>query len=258
MPKFAANLSMQFTDVPFLDRFKAAADAGFTAVEYLFPYEYPAELLAEKLTENGLTQVLFNTAPGNITAGEWGRSALPGRAAEAHADIDNALKYACVLGCPSVHIMAGVVPEGANIEEYQQTFIENIRYAADKFAPFGINIMLEALSPKVKPGYLMASQYQTLALLKRIDKPNAFIQLDFFHAQIVDGNLTQIIHDLAEHVGHIQIASVPARHEPDEGEVNYDYIFEALDRINYSGWIGCEYNPRGKTTAGLGWLNKWQ
>lgn len=258
MPKFAANLSMQFTDVPFLDRFKAAADAGFTAVEYLFPYAYPAELLAEKLTEYGLEQVLFNTAPGNTAAGEWGRCALPGRTAEAQEDIDKALEYARILNCPSVHVMAGVVPEGADLAACQRTFIENIRYAADQFAPYGINIMLEALSPKVKPGYLMASQYQTLALLKQIDKPNVFIQLDFFHAQIVDGNLTQIIHDLDGYIGHIQVASVPARHEPDEGEINYDYIFEVLDQVNYAGWIGCEYNPRGQTLAGLEWLRKWQ
>lgn len=202
--------------------------------------------------------MLFNTAAGNTAAGEWGRSALPGRTAEAREDIDNALEYARVLDCSSVHIMAGVVPEGADREAYQQAFIENIRYAADKFAPHGINIMLEALSPKIKPGYLMASQYQTLALLKQIDKPNVFIQLDFFHAQIVDGNLTQIIHDLAGHVGHIQVASVPERHEPDEGEINYDYIFAELDRVKYSGWIGCEYQPRRKTTDGLEWLRKWQ
>lgn len=258
MPKFAANLSMQFTDVPFLERFKAAASAGFTAVEFLFPYEYPAELLAEKLRENGLRQVLFNTAPGNIAAGEWGRSALPGRRAEARQDIDTALDYARALGCPSVHIMAGVVPPGADRHEYEQTFISNLRYAADSFAPYGINIMLEALSPKIKPNYLMASQYQTLALLKQIDKPNVFIQLDFYHAQIVDGNLTQLIHDLGDHVGHIQIASVPDRHEPDEGEINYPYLFETLDRVNYSGWIGCEYHPRGETAQGLGWLKKWQ
>ncbi|MBE5215437.1 hydroxypyruvate isomerase family protein [Pectobacterium quasiaquaticum] len=257
MPKFAANLSMLFTDVPFLDRFKAAADAGFTSVEYLFPYDYPAPLLAEKLRENGLKQVLFNTAPGNIAAGEWGVSALPDRIEDARRDIDNALEYALALNCPSVLVMGGVVPPGEDRAAYQQTFIDNLRYAADKFAPHGINIMIEALSAKVKPNYLFASQYQALELANLIDRPNVYIQLDFFHAQIVDGNLTQIIHDLADRIGHIQIASVPARHEPDEGEINYPFIFAELDRVNYSGWVGCEYNPRGKTEDGLGWAKPW-
>ncbi|MFE8146929.1 hydroxypyruvate isomerase family protein [Brenneria goodwinii] len=257
MPKFAANLSMLFTDLPFLDRFKAAADAGFDAVEYLFPYEYPAPLLAEKLRENGLKQVLFNTAPGNIAAGEWGVAALPDRIDDARRDIDSALEYALALNCPSLLVMAGVVPVGADRDIYQQTFIDNLRYAADKFAQHGINIMIEALSAKVKQNYLFSSQYQALELLNLIDRPNVYIQLDFFHAQIVDGNLTQIIHDLDGRVGHIQIASVPARHEPDEGEINYPFLFEELDRVNYSGWIGCEYNPRGQTAAGLGWVKPW-
>ncbi|MBJ7222115.1 MULTISPECIES: 2-oxo-tetronate isomerase [unclassified Brenneria] len=257
MPKFAANLSMLFTEVPFLDRFKAAADAGFEAVEYLFPYEYPASLLAEKLRENGLTQVLFNTAPGNIAAGEWGVAALPDRIDDARRDIDAALDYALALNCPSVLVMAGVVPVGADRAAYQQTFIDNLRYAADKFAPHGINIMIEALSAKVKPHYLFSSQYQALELANLIDRPNVYIQLDFFHAQIVDGNLTQIIHDLQGRVGHIQVASVPSRNEPDDEEINYPFLFATLDDVNYSGWIGCEYNPRGKTEAGLSWVKPW-
>ncbi|MEC5319533.1 2-oxo-tetronate isomerase [Brenneria populi subsp. brevivirga] len=257
MPKFAANLSMLFTDLPFIDRFNAAAEAGFAAVEYLFPYEYPAALLAEKLRENGLKQVLFNTAPGNTAAGEWGVAALPGRQDEARRDIDAALEYALALACPSVHVMAGVVPDGADRDRYRQTFIENLRYAADKFAPHGVNIMIEALSAKVKANYLFASQYQALELVNRIERPNVYIQLDFFHAQIVDGGLTQIIHHLGDRIGHIQIASVPARHEPDEGEINYPFLFDELDRVNYGGWIGCEYNPRGDTVAGLGWAKPW-
>lgn len=257
MPKFAANISMMFTEVPFLDRFKAAADAGFKAVEYLFPYDYPAQLLADKLKENGLQQVLFNTCPGNTDAGEWGLNALPGREAEARANIDSALEYALALQCPSVHIMAGVVPTGNNRALYQQTFIDNMRYAADKFAPHGINVLIEALSPPVKPNYLFSSQHQALELIELINKPNAFIQLDTFHAQIVDGNLTRLIENLNGRYRHIQIASVPDRHEPDEGEINYPYLFSVLDKLGYSGWIGCEYKPRAKTEDGLAWVKPY-
>lgn len=257
MPKFAANLSMMFTDRPFLERFKAAAYAGFKAVEYLFPYEFPADELARQLKENGLKQVLFNTAPGDTGAGEWGLNAIPGRETEARANLDSALEYALALECPSVHVMAGVVPEGASRAKYQQTFIDNVRYAADKFAPHGINILIEALSPVVKPNYLFSSQFQSAELIDLIDRPNVFIQLDTFHAQIVDGNLTRLIEQLNGRFAHVQIASLPDRHEPDEGEINYEYIFSVFDRLGYQGWIGCEYNPRGKTEDGLAWLKPY-
>lgn len=258
MPKFAANLSMMFTEVPFLDRFEAAAKAGFEYVEYLFPYEYPAEELKAKLDQYGLKQVLFNTAPGNVAAGEWGVSAIPGREAESHRDIDQALEYAIALGCPNVHVMAGVVPEGADRQKYQETFIQNVRYAADKFKPYGIKVLLEALSPQVKPNYLMASQYQTLEIVEKVQRENVFVQLDYFHAQNVDGNLTRLTEKLGNKFAHIQIASVPDRHEPDEGEINYTHIFNKLDEIGYDGWVGCEYNPRGKTEDGLGWFTAYK
>ncbi|SQI43365.1 Hydroxypyruvate isomerase [Leminorella richardii] len=257
MPKFAANLSMMFNEVPFLERFEAAAKAGFKAVEFLFPYEYPAELLAEKLKQNGLKQVLFNTAPGDVAAGEWGLTALPGREREAREDIDRALEYAIALGCPNVHVMAGVVPEGADRLAHRKTFIDNIRYAADRFAPHGIKVLIEALSPPIKPNYLFSSQHQALALIEEINKPNAFVQLDFFHAQLVDGNVTNIIQSMAGRYAHIQIASVPERHEPDSGELDYNWIFNKLDEIGYQGWVGCEYKPRGETAAGLGWVKPY-
>lgn len=258
MPKFAANLSMMFKEVPFLDRFEAAAKAGFKYVEYLFPYEYPAAELKAKLDQYGLKQVLFNTAPGNVAAGEWGVSAIPGREAESHRDIDQALEYAIALGCPNVHVMAGVVPEGADRQKYQETFIQNVRYAADKFKPYGIKVLLEALSPQVKPNYLMASQYQTLEIVEKVQRENVFVQLDYFHAQNVDGNLTRLTEKLGNKFAHIQIASVPDRHEPDEGEINYTHIFNKLDEIGYDGWVGCEYNPRGKTEDGLGWFTAYK
>lgn len=257
MPKFAANLSTMFNELPFLERFEAAAGAGFKAVEFLFPYEYPAELLAEQLRRNDLQQVLFNAPPGNVDAGEWGLAAVPGREQDARADIERALAYAIALNCPCVHVMAGLVPLGAQWQRYRETFIGNIRYAADTFARHGINVLIEALSPQVKPRYLFSSQYQAAQLVEAIDRPNVFIQFDFFHAQLVDGNISGLMTSLAGRYAHIQIASVPYRHEPDDGELNYPWLFAQLDNMGYQGWIGCEYKPRGETGIGLGWIKPY-
>ncbi|NLU18316.1 MAG: HPr family phosphocarrier protein [Serratia liquefaciens] len=258
MPKFAANLSMMFNELPFLERFEAAAAQGFKAVEFLFPYDYSAELLAEKLRSNSLQQVLFNTAPGNAEAGEWGLAAIPGREQDARADIDRALTYAIALNCPNVHVMAGVVPPGEDWQRYRATFIDNIRYAADRFARHGVKVLIEALSPQVKPHYLFSSQHQAAELVEAINHPNVFVQFDFFHAQLVDGNISGLMRSLAGRYAHIQIASVPERHEPDDGELNYPWLFEQLDALGYQGWIGCEYRPRGDTTVGLDWLRPYQ
>ncbi|ATZ10981.1 HPr family phosphocarrier protein [Erwinia amylovora] len=254
MPKFAANLSTLFTEIPFLQRFEAAAKAGFRAVEFLFPYDYQLAELKQALTRHQLELVLFNTAPGDTAAGEWGVSAIPGREAEARRDIDRALEYALALESHQVHIMAGVVPKDADREAYCRTFIDNVRYAAERFARHDIRILLEALNPETKPDYLYSSQYQVLEMVKRIDRPGVFIQLDLYHAQLVDGNLSHLIVNYIGRYQHIQIASVPDRHEPDEGEVNFPWLFELLDSSGYQGWIGCEYFPRTTTLAGLGWL----
>ena len=254
MPKFAANLSTQFGELPFIERFAAAANAGFRAVEFLFPYDFPAEVIKAELEKHQLELVLFNTAAGNVQAGEWGVSAIPGREQEARADIDRALEYALALNCQQVHVMAATVPNGADRAAYEETFVRNMRYAAERFAPHGIRLLLEALNPVTKPNYLYASQYQTLAMMARIDRPNVFTQLDLFHAQLVDGNLTHLIREYAGRYRHIQIASAPHRHEPDEGEINYSYLFDLLDEVGYDGWVGCEYIPRGRTEAGLGWF----
>lgn len=258
MPKFAANLTMMFNEVPFLERFEAAAKAGFKYVEYLWPYEYPAEELKSKLEKYGLKQVLFNTAAGDVSKGEWGVSAIPGREADSHKDIDLALEYALALDCKNVHVMAAVVPEGEDREIYKQTFIKNVQYAADKFKPHGIKVLLEALSPEVKPSYLLKSQFDTLEIVEAANRDNVFVQLDYFHAQNVDGNLSRLTDKLNGKFAHIQIASVPDRHEPDEGEINYEYIFKKLDEIGYDGYVGCEYKPRAETTAGLGWFEQYK
>lgn len=258
MPKFAANLTMMFNEVPFLDRFEAAEKAGFRYVEYLWPYEYSAAELKQRLDQCGLQQVLFNTRAGNVNQGEWGVAAIPGREVEARCDIDLALEYALTLNCPNVHIMAAVVPEGADRKAYKSTFIENVRYAADKFKPYGIRVLLEALSPEVKPNYLLKSQYDTLEIVDCVERDNVFVQLDYFHAQNVDGNLSRLTDKLAGKFAHIQIASVPDRHEPDEGEINYRYIFDKLDEMGYEGYIGCEYKPRAETEAGLDWFTSYK
>lgn len=257
MPKFAANLSMMFQEVDFLDRFEAAAKAGFKAVEFLFPYEYDKQVLADLLHQYGLKQVLFNSAPGDISKGEWGLTALPGREIEARAMIDNALEYALALKCQRVHIMAGVVPIGEDVELYRRTFIENIQYASAKFSEYGLEVVIEALSPPIKPHYLFNSQYEALSLIEEIDRPNVGLQYDFFHAQLVDGDITNFLQANHGIIKHIQIASVPYRHEPDQGEINYPWLFELLDQLGYQGWVGCEYKPKGDTVAGLDWLKPY-
>ncbi|MGL4723410.1 MAG: HPr family phosphocarrier protein [Scandinavium sp.] len=258
MPRFAANLSMMFTEVPFMERFAAAAQAGFQAVEFLFPYDYPPATIREQLDKYGLTLALFNTSPGEVNAGEWGRSVLPGREQEAREDIDLALEYALALGCEQVHVMAGVVPQDADPEACRATFISNLRYAAERFAPHGKRVLVEALSPGVKPGYLFASQYQALAIVDEVDRANVFLQLDTFHAQKVDGNLSHLIREYAGRYVHVQVASLPDRNEPDDGEINYPWLFQLFDAVGYRGWIGCEYHPRTTTAAGLGWLAAWR
>ncbi|BDH47308.1 hydroxypyruvate isomerase [Salmonella enterica subsp. enterica serovar Choleraesuis] len=258
MPKFAANLTMLFTELPFLDRFAAAAEAGFDGVEFLFPYAYDARQIKERLDENNLQLVLFNTAPGDADAGEWGVAAVPGKESLAREHIHQALDYACALDCPQVHVMAGVVQPGMARELCERVFIDNMRYAAELFAQKDKRLLIEALNPDTKPNYLYHSQYQTLDMIKRIDRPNVFTQLDFYHAQKVDGNLSRLITEFAGKYQHIQIASLPDRHEPDEGEINYDWIYDLLDKTGYQGWIGCEYIPRADTLSGLGWFSQFR
>ncbi|HGS6999550.1 2-oxo-tetronate isomerase [Raoultella terrigena] len=258
MPKFAANLSMMFTELPFIERFAAASGAGFEAVEFLFPYDYDISVLQAVLRRTRLKVVLFNTPAGAIDKGEWGLAALPGREAEARRDIDRALTYARAMSCPAVHVMAGVIPDDCAPSACIDTFIENLRYAAERAAGDNIQLLVEALSPQTRAGYLFSSQYQALDIVNRTDRPSVKLQLDLFHAQQVDGNLSHLLRRYAGQYAHIQIASVPDRHEPDEGEVNYPWLFALLDSLGYGGWVGCEYQPRASTESGLGWLASWR
>ncbi|MDN3616311.1 2-oxo-tetronate isomerase [Vibrio gallaecicus] len=257
MAKFAANLTMLFTEVPFMERFEKAHQAGFKAVEYLFPYAFEAEELAEKVQKFGFEQALFNMPPGDWDAGERGFAAIPGREEEFKASVDTALMYATALNCKKVHAMSGLMDANFTHQQHVETFISNIRFAADKFAEQGIELLIEPLNSRDVPNYFVAHQRDAVELIKFVDRPNVKLQLDLYHAQIMDGDLSTLICEVAPYTGHIQIASVPERHEPSEGELHYPHLFNVLDDTGYQGWIGCEYNPRASTEEGLGWVKPY-
>ena len=257
MLKFAANLSMLFKEFPLAGRFEQAAKAGFPAVEMMWPYELAKGDLTALLKKHHLQLALFNTSGGDTAHGEWGRAALPGREGDAQQDLQQALEYAEAAKCPCVHVMAGVVPEGADPRPYRDTLMSNLREAAPRFADLGITLTLEALCPEVKPRYLYSSQKQTLAIVQELGLSNVKVQFDTFHAQKADGDLSCFIQEHLPLIGHVQIAGVPDRHEPDEGEIDHAYLLALLDRLGYHGCVGCEYNPRTTTLAGLGWYQKF-
>lgn len=261
MPRFAANLTMMYTEHAFLDRIAAAAADGFSAVEFLFPYEFPAETIAGLLKQNGLRQVLFNAPPGDWKAGERGIAALPGREREFREGFQRALEYAAALDCPRIHCMAGLAASGADRARMRATYLENLAWAADLAAPAGVDVLIEPIAQRNIPGFFINLQEEAHAVIAELARPNLKVLMDLFHCQVAEGDLaTRIRNYLAEpsHVGHFQIASVPARHEPDTGEVRYEYIFDLLDELGYKGWIGCEYAPASGTSAGLGWFRKLQ
>jgi 2-dehydrotetronate isomerase len=255
VPKLAANLSMMFNEVAFLDRFAAAAAAGFRAVEFLFPYDHEPPVVAGRLRAAGLFAALFNFPPGDWSAGERGIAALAGREAEFAAGIERGLTYAQALGCPIVHAMAGFAAD--DDERTIATYIANVRAAADAFAPAGKRIAIEPINHRDMPGYFLHTTAQAAALIEKIDRPNVALQLDLYHAQISEGDLEYKIRALSALTAHVQIAGNPARHEPDIGEVNYRYLLGVLDEVGYAGWIGCEYRPAVETTAGLGWAKPY-
>ncbi|WP_372697322.1 2-oxo-tetronate isomerase [Arthrobacter sp. JSM 101049] len=255
MPKFAANLSMLFTEIPFPERFEAAAAEGFHAVEYLFPYEHSKDELRGLLRSAGLTQVLFNLPPGDWGAGDRGLASLPDRRQEFRASLDLALEYAEALECRQLHVMAG------NAHEDQvalETYIANIRFAAERAAELGVSILLEPLNGRDMPGYFLRSVAQAVRTLEEIDRENVRLQLDLYHAQITDGDVTNLIRKVLPWISHVQIASVPDRQEPDKGELFYPHVLAVLDEAGYGGWVGCEYHPAGDTRAGLAWLQEYK
>jgi len=257
MPRFAANLTMMYGEYPFPDRFAAAAKDGFKAVECLFPYEYPANDLATWLRDHGLIQVLLNAPPGNWAAGERGLASLPGKEAEFRAGIHTALEYAQTVACPRVHVMAGVAPTGVERAAMRGTFKTNLAWAAELAAPAGIELAIEPINTRDMPGYFLNRQDEAHALVDEIGNPALKVQMDLYHCQIVEGDVSMKLRKyLPRGVGHIQIASVPTRNEPDGGELNYDYVFGVIEEVGFDGWIGCEYRPRAGTSKGLDWFKK--
>jgi 2-dehydrotetronate isomerase len=262
MPRFAANLSMLYPEHEFLDRFAAAAADDFEAVEFLFPYDHPPATLRQRLDDNGLQQVLFNTVPGDFGAGDRGLACLPGRQAEFLAGVDRAIEYAQVLGCPRLHAMAGLMPLDAKEVVLRATYVANLAQAASRCRAAGIDLLIEPINTRDIPNYFLNTQAAAHQIVAEVHAPNLKVQMDLYHCQIVEGDLAMRIRKYLAGVGHIQIAGVPERHEPDIGEINYPYLFELLDELGYDGWIGCEYRPRGgsapgATSAGLGWLRPW-
>ncbi len=254
MPRFAANLSLMFQELPFPRRFAAAAQAGFEAVEFLYPYEFAPGDVADWLQRAGLRNVLFNLPPGDLAGGERGLAALPGREADFRAGLERAIPYARALGTPCLHAMAGIVPAQADPARCADTYAANLGHAARRLAAEGITLLIEPINGRDMPGYFLQRQAQAHGFRARVGEANLKVQLDLYHAQIMEGDLaTRIREDLAG-IGHIQIAGVPGRHEPDQGEVHYPYLFDLLDALGYAGWVGCEYRPCGATVAGLGWL----
>jgi hydroxypyruvate isomerase len=257
MPKLAANLSMMFNEVDFLDRFAAAAAAGFKGVEFLFPYAWPAEQLAEKLQSAGLAQALFNMPPGDWDAGERGMGCLAERRGEFQDGVGKAIDYAKALGCPTIHAMAGNAPVGADREALTQTFVENLKFAAGACAEAGLTLVIEPINNRDMPAYFLNTSAQGLDILAQVGLANAKLQYDIYHMQIMEGDLAPTIERILPMIGHMQLADTPGRHEPGTGEINYGYLLPQIDRLGYSGWIGCEYRPAGDTVAGLGWARPY-
>jgi 2-dehydrotetronate isomerase len=258
MPRFAANLSMMYNEHAFLDRFAAAAKDGFEGVEFLFPYAFPAAEIRARLDAHGLTQALFNLPPGNWDAGERGLASLPGREDEFRHSLENALSYAQVLGNDRVHAMAGLIRPGQDRRRHRDTYLQNLALAAREAAGLGITIVIEPINTRDIPGFFLNRQDEAHAICAEVGALNLKVQMDFYHCQIVEGDLAMKLRQYIAGVGHIQVAGVPERHEPDVGEINYPYLFALMDELGYAGWVGCEYRPKAGTSEGLGWFAPWR
>jgi hydroxypyruvate isomerase len=252
MPRFAANLTMMFNEWPFLDRFAAAADAGFSAVEFLFPYDHAPGAIAERLRANDLTLVNFNLPPGDWAAGERGFAAMPGREAVFEAALETAIPYAVATGVGRLHAMAGIV--SSDDTQAAQTYRGNLVRAADRLAPLGVDVLIEPLNGRDVPGYFLASFDQALSIIRSAGRPNLKLQFDLYHRQILHGDVVTGLKEAGSDIGHVQIASVPSRNEPDAEELSFPFVCATLDRLGYRGHVGCEYRPNGATLDGLGWF----
>lgn len=254
MPRFCANLSFLFQEHEFLDRFAAAARAGFKAVEYISPYDHPAEELALRLTDNGLTQALFNLPLGDFDKGERGLAGLPGREEDFRRGIEKAARYARALSCPKVNCLAGIPLVGTSRELALATLIANLRHAAEQLSREGILLLLEPINRFDMPGYLVNRSNEAITVLDAVNHPNLKLQYDIYHMQRMEGEIAATLKKLMPRIGHIQIADNPGRHEPGTGELNFAFLLAEIDRLRYDGWVGCEYRPKAGTLAGLSWM----
>ena len=257
MPRLAANLSMMFNEVPFLDRFAAARRAGFEGVEFLFPYDFPAAALRERLTAEGLTQVLFNMPPGDWANGERGMASLPGRQTEFHESVKKALDYAAVLDCRQIHCMAGIVPSGVSLTTATAVYAANLAWAGEQAKAAGVRIVIEPINHRDMPGYFLNTQAQGAAIVEAIGRDRLGLQFDVYHVQITEGDITKRMEQFMPVIAHMQIADVPQRNEPGTGEIGWRYVFRRMDELGYKGWVGCEYRPAGDTVAGLTWRERF-
>ncbi len=258
MPKFAANLSLMFTEVDFLERFSAAAGAGFAAVEFLFPYEYPPQVVRDKAEAAGVDVILFNMPAGNWSIGERGVTCIPGREKEFRDGVEKSLRYAVCLGTKKLHAMAGIPPKGVDHSACRSTLIENLKYAAKSLGERGITLLLEAINTRDMPGFFVSTQADSYSICKAVGAPNLKMQMDLYHMQVMEGDLATKLKQYAATCGHVQIAGCPERNEPDTGEVRYEYLYGVLDQLRYQGWVGCEYRPAARTSEGLNWMQPFQ
>ncbi|MBB3318235.1 MULTISPECIES: hydroxypyruvate isomerase [unclassified Rhizobium] len=254
MPRFAANLTMLFNEVPFLERFSHAAKAGFEGVEFLFPYDFDKETLRSALTRHGLTQVLHNLPAGNWAAGERGIAILPDRMDEFRRGVASAIDYATALGCRQVNCLSGIIPAGVPDDVLRATFVKNLTFAARELDKSGIRLLIEPINRFDIPGFYLNTPDQAASIIAEVDSENLFIQYDLYHQQRTQGELIATFRKHQGRIAHVQLADNPGRNEPGTGEIAYPFLFDALDSLGYDGWIGCEYKPRTTTEAGLAWL----
>jgi len=249
---------MMFNEVPFLERFGAAARAGFRGVECLLPYDFPVEQIKEQLDRHRLTMALFNMPAGNWAAGARGLACDPSAVQQCRDGVSTAIEYAQALGCRRIHLMAGIRPAGESEDALRETYIANVQFAARAVARHGMALLIEAINTRDIPGFYLTTSRQALDLMDQVNEKNVFFQYDVYHMQIMEGDLASTLKKHFDRVGHIQIADPPARHEPGTGEINYPFLFDWIDGLGYQGWIGCEYRPQGKTEDGLAWMSKWK
>ncbi len=257
MPNLAANLTLMFNEVDFLDRFAAASKAGFKGVEFLFPYDYDKNVLKQKLAENNLSLVLHNMPAGNWANGERGIGCHADRVAEFEDGVDRAIDYATTLGCKQLNCLAGLRPAHRDPMELRETFIRNLQFAAIRAKAAGIKLLIEAINTRDMPGFFLTNSAQAVDIIKAVGSDNLFFQYDIYHMQIMEGDLAPTIEKHLKLIPHMQLADTPGRHEPGTGEINYGFLLPHLDKIGYTGWIGCEYKPATTTEAGLGWTKPY-